>query len=61
MHHTIPQLQPNNSTQPTTLIQKKKETYKVPVTEHTNTIPDLLCNSMVDGGIDDLTEEEWTL
>lgn len=44
-----------------TLIEKKKEAYKIPVTELTGSLPDLLCNSMVDGGIDDLTEEEWTL
>lgn len=42
-------------------IMQKKEEYKIPLAELCNTLPDLLCDSMLDGGLEDLTEEEWSL
>lgn len=35
--------------------------YKAPVSEASELLPDLLCDSLVDGGLEDITEEDWTL
>ena len=38
-----------------------KQEYIVPATESDRFFPDLLCDSQVDGSLEDLTEEEWTI
>ena len=35
--------------------------YIVPETESDRFFPDMLCDSQLDGGLEDLTEEEWTI
>lgn len=43
----------------TTKTNKKK--YSAPVTEYGVIPRGLLCESILEGGLEDLTEEEWTL
>lgn len=38
-----------------------KLSYKAPETDFGRFAPCLICQSFVEGGLEDLTEEEWTL
>ena len=44
-----------------TYLKEKKEEYRIPLIAVSASIPDMLCQSTTDGGIEDLGEEEWTL
>ena len=43
------------------MVTHTRKEYIVPATESDRFFPDLLCDSQVDGSLEDLTEEEWTI
>lgn len=42
-------------------VQQQKETYEVPLAETGAILPDILCDSLVEGDLEDISVEDWTI
>ena len=42
-------------------VQQQKETYEVPIAETSPILPDILCDSLVEGDLEDIIVEDWTI
>ncbi|MBP5558432.1 MAG: hypothetical protein J6X71_01565 [Bacteroidales bacterium] len=41
--------------------EKSRAAYKAPAADASIILSDLLCDSLVDGGLEDISEEDWIL
>lgn len=44
-----------------TSLEQKRQEYKAPLADYSEVLPDILCDSNLDGGLENLGEEDWTL
>ncbi len=42
-------------------VKQQKEAYEVPLSETGAILPDILCDSLVEGGLEDISVEDWTI
>ncbi len=42
-------------------VKQQKENYEVPIAETGAILPDILCDSLVEGDLEDIIVEDWTI